>query len=169
MSPSIWLSFRRICAQADAGQTLHRECRYTAKPVAETGPIVKIGDLISYGRRVMTGVYELQRLGRSPECISMPLDRVVHILNTLTVVRREIQQRVLTAPIPSEKDVMRRLATECRDLEKFDLRAGGPIKNLYARKTTRTTVTNAINAVPENYREHFRARLNYWRERREGQ
>lgn len=89
-----------------------------AKPVAETGPIVKIGDRISYGRRVMTGVYELQRLGRSPECIAlmlrMPLDRVVHILKPLTAVRREIQQRVLTAPIPSEKDVMRRLAAESR-------------------------------------------------------
>lgn len=89
-----------------------------AKPVAETGPIVKIGDRISYGRRVMTGVYELQRLGRSPECIAlmlrMPLDRVVHILKPLTAVRREIQQRVLTASIPSEKDVMRRLAAESR-------------------------------------------------------
>lgn len=89
-----------------------------AKPVAETGPIVKIGDRISYGRRVMTGVYELQRLGRSPQSIAlmlrMPLDRVVHILKPLTAVRREIQQRVLTAPIPSEKDVMRRLAAESR-------------------------------------------------------
>lgn len=37
-----------------------------ARPAAESGPIVKIGDRISYGRRVMTGIYELQRLGRSP-------------------------------------------------------------------------------------------------------
>lgn len=73
--------------------------QHVAKPVAETGPIVKIGDRISYGRRVMTGVYELQRLGRSPECIALmlriPLDRVVHIFKPLKAVRREIQQRVL--------------------------------------------------------------------------
>lgn len=69
-----------------------------ARPAAESGPIVKIGDRISYGRRVMTGIYELQRLGRSPECIAlmlrMPLDRVLHILKPLTAVRREIQKSV---------------------------------------------------------------------------
>lgn len=69
-----------------------------ARPAAESGPIVKIGDRISYGRRVMTGIYELQRLGRSPESIAlmlrMPLDRVLHILKPLTAVRREIQKSV---------------------------------------------------------------------------
>lgn len=57
---------------------------------------------------------------------------------------------------------------EYRDLENLDLRASGLIKNLSARKIQRTAVTDAINAVPEKYRDHFRARLNYWRERREG-
>ncbi|WP_447869898.1 hypothetical protein [Serratia fonticola] len=56
---------------------------------------------------------------------------------------------------------------EYRDLENLDLRASGLIKNLYARKVTRKAVEEAIDAVPENYREHFRARLNYWREQRE--
>lgn len=56
---------------------------------------------------------------------------------------------------------------EYRDLENLDLRASGLIKNLYARKVTRKSVEEAIDAVPENYREHFRARLNYWREQRE--
>ncbi|MDQ9128756.1 hypothetical protein RDT67_20260 [Serratia fonticola] len=53
---------------------------------------------------------------------------------------------------------------EYRDLENLDLRASGLIKNLYARKATRKAVEEAIEAVPELYREHFRARLNYWRE-----
>ncbi|MFC0227438.1 hypothetical protein [Serratia aquatilis] len=56
---------------------------------------------------------------------------------------------------------------EYRDLENLDLRASGLIKDLYERKVTRTVVEEAIKAVPENYREHFRARLNYWRERKE--
>lgn len=56
---------------------------------------------------------------------------------------------------------------EYRDLENLDLRASGLIKNLYARKVTRKAVEEAIDAVPEQHREHFRARLNYWREQRE--
>jgi DNA polymerase-3 subunit theta len=56
---------------------------------------------------------------------------------------------------------------EYRDLENLDLQASRLIKNLYARKVTRTDVLDAIEAVPEQHREHFRARLNYWREQRE--
>lgn len=78
-----------------------------ARPAVESGPIVKIGDRISYGRRVMTGIYELQRLGRSPESIAlmlrMPLDRVLHILKPLTAVRREIQKSVASGLPPREK------------------------------------------------------------------
>ncbi|HAT3779733.1 hypothetical protein [Serratia marcescens] len=89
-----------------------------ARPAAESGPIVKIGDRISYGRRVMTGIYELQRLGRSPESIAlmlrMPLDRVLHILKPIAAVRREIQKSVASGLPPREKDVMRRLAAESR-------------------------------------------------------
>ncbi|BEM42746.1 hypothetical protein SME13J_13650 [Serratia marcescens] len=54
------------------------------------------------------------------------------------------------------------LTQEQRDLEQLFLRACGLIKNHYAQKTTRTAITDAINAAPGNYREHFRARLNYW-------
>lgn len=57
---------------------------------------------------------------------------------------------------------------ECSDLEQYDLRASGLIRDLYARKITRTKVLVAIEEAPERYREHFKARLNYWRERREG-
>ncbi|UAN53451.1 hypothetical protein KGP26_10500 [Serratia sp. JSRIV002] len=56
---------------------------------------------------------------------------------------------------------------EYRDLENLDLWASSLIKDLYARKVTRAVVEEAIKAVPENYREHLRARLNYWREQRE--
>ena len=57
---------------------------------------------------------------------------------------------------------------EQRDLEQFDLRACGLIRDLFARKITRNTVLVAIEVAPEQYREHFRARLNYWRARWEG-
>ncbi|WP_346827755.1 hypothetical protein [Serratia inhibens] len=57
---------------------------------------------------------------------------------------------------------------EYRDLEQYDLRASGLIRDLFARKITRTKVLVAIEEAPERYREHFKARLNYWRERREG-
>ncbi|MEI7110265.1 hypothetical protein [Serratia sp. TMDUHS_CL] len=57
---------------------------------------------------------------------------------------------------------------EQRDLEQFDLRACGLVRDLFARKITRTKVLVAIEEAPEQYREHFRARLNYWRDRREG-
>ncbi|MHA7847261.1 hypothetical protein [Serratia sp. D1N4] len=56
---------------------------------------------------------------------------------------------------------------EYRDLENLDLRASGLIKDLYAGKIVRTKVLIAIEEVPEKYREHFRARLNYWRDRKE--
>lgn len=56
---------------------------------------------------------------------------------------------------------------ECRDMEHYDLRASGLIKDLYASKTTREKVQEAIEAAPAEYREHFRARLNYWREQKD--
>ncbi|CNL81847.1 TPA: hypothetical protein ACIU15_003844 [Yersinia enterocolitica] len=89
-----------------------------AEPVIEHGAMVKIGNRISYGRRVMTGIYELQRLGRSPQRISvmlkMPLDRVEHILKADTPVRLELLNKVKAGPLPAEHDIMKRLAAESR-------------------------------------------------------
>lgn len=114
-----WTESTRRPAPVRARRTAHRQNpQRVARPAVESGPIVKIGDRISYGRRVMTGIYELQRLGRSPESIAlmlrMPLDRVLHILKPLTAVRREIQKSVASGLPPREKDVMRRLAAESR-------------------------------------------------------
>ncbi|EOV4168345.1 TPA: hypothetical protein ACI1HO_000763 [Yersinia enterocolitica] len=89
-----------------------------AEPVIEHGAMVKIGNRINYGRRVMTGIYELQRLGRSPQRISvmlkMPLDRVEHILKADTPVRLELLNKVKAGPLPSEPNIMKRLAAESR-------------------------------------------------------
>jgi hypothetical protein len=87
-------------------------------PAAENGPIVKIGERLSYGRRVMTGIYELQQLGRTPQSIAlmlrMPLDRVEHILKADTPVRRDILRVVKSRLTPPEADIMKRLAAESR-------------------------------------------------------
>ncbi|END6102902.1 hypothetical protein AB8899_12130 [Yersinia enterocolitica] len=89
-----------------------------AEPVIEHGAMVKIGNRISYGRRVMTGIYELQHLGRSPQRISvmlkMPLDRVEHILKADTPVRNELLNLVRIRRLPVEDEVMRKLAAESR-------------------------------------------------------
>ncbi|HEN3358506.1 TPA: hypothetical protein U5D61_002556 [Yersinia enterocolitica] len=82
-----------------------------AEPVIEHGAMVKIGNRISYGRRVMTGIYELQRLGRSPQRISV---RVEHILKADTPVRLELLNKVKAGPLPSEPNIMKRLAAESR-------------------------------------------------------
>ena len=49
----------------------------------------------------------------------------------------------------------------------LDLRASGLIKNLYERRTNRAHVLEAIERVPVHYREFFKERLNYWRDRRD--
>ncbi|ELW8974044.1 TPA: hypothetical protein PXJ37_002733 [Yersinia enterocolitica] len=49
----------------------------------------------------------------------------------------------------------------------LDLRASGLIKNLYERRTHRAHVLEAIERVPVHYREFFKQRLNYWRDRRD--
>lgn len=53
---------------------------------------------------------------------------------------------------------------EFRDMEWLDLRANQLINQLIAGKTLRRNVEKELNTVAEQYREHFRARLNYWRE-----
>ncbi|MEI7143273.1 hypothetical protein WCT84_06745 [Pectobacterium brasiliense] len=53
---------------------------------------------------------------------------------------------------------------EFRDMEWLDLRANQLINQLIAGKTLRRNVEKELNTVAEQYRDHFRARLNYWRE-----
>jgi hypothetical protein len=44
------------------------------------------------------------------------------------------------------------------------MRACGLIRELFAGKKTRRFIELEIEKVDEQYREHFKARLNYWRE-----
>ncbi|ABV16516.1 hypothetical protein PPV52_000568 [Escherichia coli O103] len=56
---------------------------------------------------------------------------------------------------------------EYQILEHYDLRAAGLIRQLYEKRIPRGTVTEALKNTPDNYREFFRDRLNYWRGERE--
>ncbi|CAM3715887.1 hypothetical protein ROSI111154_18500 [Rouxiella silvae] len=49
-------------------------------------------------------------------------------------------------------------------MENLDMRASGLIKNIVLKKITRGSVEQQIKQVDERYRDHFKARLNYWRE-----
>ncbi|MDE9437398.1 hypothetical protein [Xenorhabdus bovienii] len=53
---------------------------------------------------------------------------------------------------------------EYRDLENWDLKASRLIKQLKKEKISRTTVLVEIEKAPDDQREFFRTRLNYWRE-----
>lgn len=53
---------------------------------------------------------------------------------------------------------------EHREMEYLDLRANQLVNQLIAGKTLRRHVEKELNTVAEQYREHFRTRLNYWRE-----
>ncbi|WP_410015835.1 hypothetical protein [Sodalis sp. C49] len=89
-----------------------------AEPAVGSGPVVKIGERASYGRKVMTGVYQLHRLGHSADEIArmlkMPLDRVKHVLKHDTAIRRKLFGEVMSGARPVEGDVMRGLAAESR-------------------------------------------------------
>ncbi len=56
---------------------------------------------------------------------------------------------------------------EYRDMEWLDLRACYLVRMLSECRIPRTNIVREIETVEEKYREHFRARLNYWREYRE--
>jgi hypothetical protein len=53
---------------------------------------------------------------------------------------------------------------EYQDKQYLDMRACGLIRELFAGKKTRRFIELEIEKVDEQYREHFKARLNYWRE-----
>ncbi|WP_336817818.1 hypothetical protein [Cedecea sp. MMO-103] len=50
--------------------------------------------------------------------------------------------------------------------EQYDMRAAALVRQLFERKTTRAAVVQQIDATPDNYRDFFRERLNFWREKR---
>jgi len=56
---------------------------------------------------------------------------------------------------------------ECQIKEHYDMCAAAMIRQLYEKKMTRLAITEQLDATPEPYREFFRERLNYWRERKE--
>ncbi|GKV93545.1 hypothetical protein H2Y56_06015 [Pectobacterium aroidearum] len=53
---------------------------------------------------------------------------------------------------------------EFQDKLELDKRANQLINSLIAGKTLRRHVERELDTVAEQYREHFRARLNHWRE-----
>ncbi|MCW7549221.1 hypothetical protein OO184_15085 [Photorhabdus sp. APURE] len=87
-------------------------------PVRESAPIVKIGERINYGRKIVRGIYELSRLGRSTESIAimlkMPLDRVQHVMSCNSSMKKAVYKQVMAAPKPIEKEIMKRLAAESK-------------------------------------------------------
>jgi hypothetical protein len=44
--------------------------------------------------------------------------------------------------------------------------ASALIRQLFEKKVTRQFIVESIAATPESYREFFKARLNFWREKR---
>lgn len=108
-----------------AARARSRSCyQPPAKPVQVTTPqvgagaIVKIGNRNVYGRKVLTGIYQLHLSGRTPGQIAvmlkMPFYRVEHLLKRSTPVRREIYMNVATSPLPTEAEILRRLAAESK-------------------------------------------------------
>ncbi|PVZ84842.1 hypothetical protein C9426_22070 [Serratia sp. S1B] len=87
-------------------------------PQLGTGAIVKIGNRSVYGRKVLTGVYQLCLSGRTPvqiaSMLKMPLYRVKDLLKRNTSVRREVYMQVATTPLPTEAEILRRLAAESK-------------------------------------------------------
>ncbi|AIR71450.1 hypothetical protein NM75_09125 [Dickeya fangzhongdai] len=53
---------------------------------------------------------------------------------------------------------------ECREMEWLDLRANQLIHALIDGKTDRHQVEAEIGRVAERHRDHFKRRLNHWRE-----
>ncbi|MBH3246106.1 hypothetical protein I5N23_04310 [Serratia marcescens] len=91
---------------------------FVSRPQGDDSPVVKIGNRNVYGRKVITGIYQLHLSGRTPvqiaRLLKMPLHRVEHPLRRGTSVRREIFRNVSTQPLPTEAEIMRCLAAESK-------------------------------------------------------
>ncbi|CDL84879.1 hypothetical protein [Xenorhabdus szentirmaii] len=87
-------------------------------PAMASEPIVNIGERINYGRKIVKGIYELSRLGYSANSIAillrMPLERVQHVLSCNSSMKRAVYKQVMAAPVPTEKEIMKRLAAESK-------------------------------------------------------
>lgn len=87
-------------------------------PQVGAGAIVKIGNRNMYGRKVLAGIYQLhlsgRTLGQIAMMLKMPFYRVEHLLKRNTPMRREIFLIVSTAPLPTEAEILRRLAAESK-------------------------------------------------------
>ena len=110
------------------GAAARARCRAPAtppiKPVPVTaaakasGVVVKIGNRISYGKRVITGIYQLHLSGKSDQEIARALcmseDSVNHLLKRGTPARKSLYMKCAAAPLPTESEIMRHLAAESK-------------------------------------------------------
>ena len=91
-------------------------------PVSEaakaTGVIVKIGNRISYGKRFVTGIYQLHLSGKTNREIARALcmseDSVSHLLKRGTPSRKSLFMKCAASPLPTESEIMRHLAAESK-------------------------------------------------------
>jgi len=91
-------------------------------PVTEaakaSGVVVKIGNRISYGKRVTMGIYQLHLSGKTDREIARALcmseDSVNHLLKRGTPARKSLFMKCAAAPLPTESEIMRHLAAESK-------------------------------------------------------
>ncbi|MBD2779878.1 hypothetical protein [Xenorhabdus szentirmaii] len=89
-----------------------------SQPAAVSEPSISIGKRINYGQAIVRGIYELSRLGKTPESIAtllrMPLDAVQRALLCDTAKKKQIYRQVMDAPKPTEKEIIKRLSAESK-------------------------------------------------------
>ncbi|MBU9812352.1 hypothetical protein J1785_21805 [Rahnella sp. SL6] len=91
-------------------------------PVTEaakaSGVVVKIGNRISYGKRVTMGIYQLHLSGKTDREIARALcmseDSVNHLLKRGTPSRKSLYMKCAASPLPTESEIMRHLAAESK-------------------------------------------------------
>ncbi|QQN36636.1 hypothetical protein JHW33_08525 [Rahnella aceris] len=83
-----------------------------------SGVVVKIGNRISYGKRVTMGIYQLHLSGKTDleiaRALCMSEDSVSHLLKFGTPSRKSLFMKCTAAPLPTEPEIMRRLAAESK-------------------------------------------------------
>lgn len=105
-------------ARSGVAYLLPVKASHVCKPVTEGLAMVRIGDRNAYGNRVLTGIYQLYLLGRTAEQIAkmlkMPLQRVEHLLDRNSAKRKSVFIKASHQPLPTEAEIMRRLAAESK-------------------------------------------------------
>lgn len=83
-----------------------------------SGAVVKIGNRPSYGKTILTGIYQLHLSGKSDRDIARSLrmseEKVRHLLSRKTATRKTIFMQCAGAPLPLESEILRRLAAESK-------------------------------------------------------